>query len=253
MGIYLAKDGGLTEAQKEMQMSMGISVEEMKKFVMDRLIEIRGGKTPQTYRDPKMKQDEIYAANPVLIVGSGPSWRKYKNYISNFPNIVIAVDVLFNELVESGIKPDIVVTLESSSRIINPDNYLPENLGRCKHKTTVVGSSITAQKIRRHIIGNKIKYNRFVFDEEPRCSNVGNFAMNYAYNELHADKIFLLGFEHNGTKYPPNVYVTWQTDFWYFIRKFLKETIVNVSDGGALYYEDYILDTTLDKVDIKLV
>ncbi len=253
MGIFLAKDGGLTEAQKEQRLAMGISVEEMKKFVLDRLVEIRGGKTPETFRDPKMKRDQICATNPVLIIAGGPSWRKNINNIHKFPNTIIAVDVVFNDLVQKGIKPDIVMTLESSSRIINPDTYLPENLGRCKNKTTVVGSSITAEKIRRHIKGNKVKFERFDFKEEPRCSNVGNFAMNYAYNELYADKICLLGFEHTGTKYLKQTYLTWQTDFWYFIRKMPKETIVNFSDGGVLYYEDYIIDADLGKVEFSLI
>jgi len=253
MGIFLAKDGGLTEAQKVQQQSMGISVEEMKKFVVDRLVEIRGGKTPETVRSQEMKREVIQALNPVLIIAGGPSWRKNITGIRNFPNTVIVVDVLFNEIVSKyKIKPDIVVTLESSTRIINPDTYLPENLARCKHKTSIVGSSITATKIKRHV-RKFLPYSQFVFEEEPRCSNVGNFAMNYAYNELYADKIFVLGFEHSGTKYPPATYTTWQTDFWYFIRKMPKETIVNCSKGGSLYYEDYIIDADMDYLKIHLV
>ena len=62
--------------------------------------------------------------------------------------------------------------------------------------------------------------------------------------------IILIGFEHAGGTYLRHIYQIWQTDFWYFIRKWPKETIVNCTDSGTLYYEDYVIDSTLEKLKI---
>ena len=249
MGINLNSSGGLTVAQTEQAEAMGISKEEMKQFVIDRLIELRGGKTPDTKRTEEMKRDVVTAKNPVLVVAAGPSYMRNYDGIRNFKGIVVMVDFVFNPLVKKGIIPDYALTLESAGNNVNEKMFLNENIKLCRGKTTIIGSSITRNKVVQHF-NKKIPFRRFLLKEEPRCSNVGLLAINFAWIELKADKIFLIGFEHNGHKYPPHTYQTWQTDFWYFIRKWPKETIVNCSDGGALYYDDYVIDARLDEVKI---
>jgi len=248
MGIRLNSKGGLTVSQTIQADAMGIPHEEFKQQLLDRMGELRGEKTPKTERRKEMKKDCISAKNPVLIIGGGKSYKKYIKQIRNFPNTIVAVDIVFNELSKYGILPDYVATLESSKRIISSETYQSNYLQLCKDKTTIIGSSITTKKIIKHITDNGVKFERWVSDKEPRFSNVGIFAINYAYRKLKADKIVLVGFEHTGQTYPEFTYVIWQADFWNFIKDWPKETIVNCSNSGALYYEDYIIDTTLDKV-----
>ena len=250
MGINLNKAGGLTVSQTIQADSLGISHDRYKQYILDRLIGLRGGETPRTVRSEKMKRTTITATNPVLIVAGGPSYKENIEQIRNFPGKIVIVDVNFNYVLSKGVIPDYVITLESTQAIVNTGLYKSEYLKLCRDKTKIVGSSITRDKIKRHIKEHGIPFERWIFEEEPRCSNVGNYAINFAKNKLDADKICIIGFEHNGTTYPKSTYLVWQTDFWYFLRKWPKETIVNCSDGGALYYEDYVIDSSLDKLKI---
>jgi len=245
MGWNLNKAGGLTVSQTIQADSLSIPHDQYKQYILDRLVGMRGGETPKTVRSEKMRRTTITATNPMLIVAGGPSYQQNIEEIKNFPGKVIIVDVNFNYMLSKGVIPDYVITLESTQTIVNPGLYKPEYLKLCRDKTKVIGSSITREKIVRHITEHGLPFERWIFDEEPRCSNVGNFAINFAKNKLGADKICIVGFEHNGTKYPKSTYLVWQTDFWYFLRKWPRETIVNCSDGGALYLEDYIIDAKL--------
>lgn len=247
MGIHLNSDGGLTESQSVQAKALGMSHEEFKRQLLERLYEMRGG-LPKTERTDKMKRTSITANNPVLVLGAGPSSLKHINDIKKFTGIIMAVDLIFNELVENGIIPDYIVTLESQKQVVNENLFTPENIVKAKHKTKMICSSITRNVIEDWFKSHGGKVERFIIQEEPRCSNVGLLSINYAYERLKADKIVLLGFEHVGQKYPPHIYEIWQTDFWYFIRKWPKELIVNCTDGGALYYEDYILDAQLGEI-----
>jgi len=251
MGAFLNKAGDLTESQKAQADAMCIPYPEMKKQIVDRLLEMRGGRK-ETVRSEKMKRSSIEANNPVLIIGAGSSYLKNMSNIKNFPGKVIAVDFVFNYVVKHGIIPDYVVTLESTQNQVNEHLFEHGNLVKVKHKTKVICSSITRPKVIEHFKQVGIEFERFLIKEEPRCSNVGLLAINYAYERLKADKIVLIGFEHVGQKYPPHVYEIWQIDFWYFIKNWPKELIVNCTDSGALYYEDYIIDAKLgDIIRIK--
>ena len=253
MGIYLNKEGNLTEGQKVQADALGIPHHEFRVQVLQRLAELSDWKMPQTKRTEKMKQNKVYAMNPMLIVGAGSSYAKNLENIARFPGKVLAVDFVFNHLVRKGIIPDYVITLESQQNSVNEHMFEHGNMRKCRNKTKVICSSITRDKVIKHFKEGGIQFERFDFKEEPRCSNVGLLALNYAYEYLKSDKLFLVGFEHVGQKYPPHIYQVWQIDFWYFVCRWQKETIVNCSDGGALYYEDYIVDTTLDDLELMLV
>jgi hypothetical protein len=244
LGTRLRADGSLTESQREHADACGIPHDVFRQQLIDRLMEQRGGLVPTT-RPDFMKKDAVYADNPVMIIGGGPSARMNIELVKKFPCKKILVEIMLNEFGKLGLKPDYVATLEESNRIINPALFDPIYL----KGTIVIGSYITRPNIANHAT----KYGgfrRFKFEEEARASNCGIFAINYAYRELKADKIILIGMEHTGVKYPPAVYHTWQVDFWHFAKQWPKETFVNCS-GGLLYHEDYIIDTTLDKLIVK--
>ncbi len=251
MGAFLNSSGNLTESQKVQADSMGISHSDFKLQILERLYELRGG-LPVTERTSKMVRTNITAKKPVLIIGAGSSFQSNIANIKNFPGDIIAVDFVFNELAEHDIHPDYVVTLESSKNAVSEHMFRSENLKRVKHKSKIICSSITRSKVIEYFKQHGVQLERFVIPEEPRCSNVGLLAINYAYDKLKADKIVLIGFEHVGQKYEPHIYQIWQTDFWYFIRKWPKELIVNCTDSGALYYEDYIIDAKLGEIAWKM-
>ena len=251
MGIHLKSNGSLTESQKIHADKLNISHPKFKQYVVDRLDELKADNLPKTVRNKNMKRDSIVAQTPVLVIGDGHSYKENLNEIKKFSGKVLCLDVNFNNLVKNGIIPDYVVTLESSIIIIDESVFNSSCLKACKDKTIAIGSAITTNEIIKHITVCGVPFQRWDFDEEPRTSNVGMFAINFAKLYLKADKILLVGFEHVGSKYPNQTYLTWQVDFWHFIQKWPKETIVNCTNGGVLYYKDYIVDTSLDKLQIK--
>ncbi len=250
MGCNLNSSGGLTISQAEHADQLGMSHEVFKQFVIDRLMEKKGGVTP-TIRLDSQKKNKIKCEKYCLVVGAGPSYKKQLEQIKKFKGIIVVVDFNFNEISKYGIKPDYIVTLESGRPNVNQLMFDAGELKKQKEEITVVGSAITKDEITKYIFQQGIKYLRFPMKEEPRASNVGIFAICFAKEWLKCDKIILVGFEHTGTREPSHTYLTWQTDFWYFIKQWPKETIVNCTNYGALYHGDYVIDTTLEKLQIE--
>ena len=227
---------------------LGITPEQLKKYEYGRIDEIRRKVLPPTERKPEMKRNKVKAKNPILIVGAGPSGTKNLERLQQFEGKIGVVDVNFNRLIDYGIVPDYIFTLEVQ---IRPAFFNREYLTKNNDKMFLVCSSLTHLSVERQAAAVGVPYERYKNPEEVRCSNVGLFGIFYAKEELKCDKIFLLGFEHEGDTYDPREYERWQYDFWYHIQKWPKETIVNCCDGGVLYYKDYILDSTLDSLVIE--
>ena len=218
---------------------------EYQQHVINRLDEMHNHTRPKTFRDPKNVRTKIKADNPVLVVGAGPSYTKNLEKIKNFKGKIICFEVNFNKIVDYGIIPDYILTLEI---YVGEEFFKKPLLELCRIKSTLVGSAITHPKILQLARDVGVRSTRWISMEEPRFSNVGTFAINYAKEVLKADKIFIIGFEHDGVEENEFIYEYWKTDFWYFLQKWPKETIVNCTDGGQLYYGDYILDSTLDSL-----
>jgi len=212
---------------------------------IDRWDEIKGKKIPKTFRDPKLKRTKIKASNPVLVVGAGPSYSNHLKQIKEFPGKVIIFDVNYNFLVSHDIIPDYALSLEVKVR---PVYYNPKYAPLVEGKTKFIFSSISHISIIRQCIALKQPYERWISMDEPRFSNVGTFGINYAKQVLKADKIFIIGFEHDGVSEDEPTWEYWIADFWHFVKQWPKELIVNCTDAGKLYLEDYILDSTLDSL-----
>ena len=247
MGIYPKKNGELTESQKYQADQLGITHEEYKKFMIERIVELRGGNP--VFHDEGNKKDDIVAKKPVLIIGHGPSFYKNLENIKSFKGIKVCVDHSLEDCLEHEIYPDYVTTSESSKQTCKLYYFNAERI--VDKGITVIHSSITRDEVVKRFNDAGVPIRQFIFPEEPRCSNVGLFSVNFAKDDLKADKIILVGFEHMGNEYNDHVYRTWQTDFFYFMKKWPKETIVNCTDGGALYNKEYIIQTTLDKLKIN--
>jgi len=197
----------------------------------------------------------IQSNNPVLVVGNGPSYPKYYDEIRDFQGKKIILDVNFNDCIKHGIKPDYVVTLESGKARDMIKMFSEDSLRQCKGETTAIISCITKQQLVDHVKGS-LSWETYLFRdeggaEESNISNAGLFALIFAYRQLKADKIVVVGFEHRGTQYPERAYRVWENDFWYYVKKWPKQTIVNCSDGGVLYFKDWVIKATLDKLTIN--
>ena len=238
----------LNDSQKRHAAKIRIPVEEYQQHVINRIEEMRDNILPKTFRDPKMKRDKIEVKNPVLIVGNGPSLYHNFDRIKNFKGTIVSLDINFDILMNNKITPDYILTLEV---MVRPSMFHPENLDKCKDKTKIIGSAMTHNSVTNMAQAHGMKWGRYLNRGEPRIANAGIFAVIYAKEVLKPDKIFLVGFEHDGLEYTKLVFDFWQYDFWYWIRKWPKESIVNCSDGGALYFEDYILDSTLDSLVLE--
>lgn len=237
----------LNDSQKRHAIRIGISNEEYQQHVINRLEEMRVKALPKTFRDPKNKLDKIVAKNPILIIGAGESYKRDLDKCKTFKGKTICFEVNFNTVVEFGIIPDYVLTLEI---YVRPHFFNDDNLEKCKEKSIIIASASTHDIVKKMAHAHDFPFERWISKEEPRFANVGTFAMVYAKEVLRADKIFLVGFEHDGVSENKKTFEWWQYDFWYFVSQWPKELIVNCTNGGALYYQDYILDSTLDSLVI---
>ena len=235
----------LNDSQKRHAARIGISISDYQVHVLNRLEEMGAKALPKTFRDPKMKRTKIKAENPVLIVGDGDSLSKNIEQIRNFKGTKIFCDVVVNKLVKLNIIPDYILTLET---VVRTDMFKLKYLELCKGKTKMICSASTSGYVTDQNTEVGLSFSRWISKNEPRFANVGTFSVVYAKEVLKADKIFLVGFEHDGVSENKNTYEYWCYDFWFFVNQWPKETIVNCTDGGQLYYGDYILDSTLDSL-----
>ena len=248
MGTHLNSEGNLTESQKIQADCLGISHEEYKEILIQRLEELRGGAAPPPDYENTRKVTTVKCNNPVLVVGHGPSFKNDMEGIRRWKHTIVATDACLKDLLDEGIIPDYVVTSEASRQTCYLWGFEFDRIK--KHDIKVIHSSITRNDVIEPAQKAGVDIKQFKFVEEVRCSNVGLFALNFCVHELKADKIFMVGMEHNGTEYDESVYRTWATDFWYFVRKWPKQIIVNCSRGGLLYFRDHTLESDLDRVKI---
>ena len=232
---------GINDSYKRWCNKIGITLEDMDRQEKARVMEITKGILPKTERPEKMKRGKktIHAKNPILLVAGGPSLYEWEK-IREFPGRVGCVEIVFDRSVRDGfVVPHFLFTLEV---MIRPSFINREYMAKGKDKMKLIMSSISHYTVENQANALGIPNERFHHPEEPRISNVGLFSIVYAVEKLKCDKVFLLGFEHNGSEWDQREYERWQYDFWYWIQKWPKETIVNCDREGSLYYEDYVLD-----------
>ena len=107
---------------------LNISNAQLKKYEFGRIDEIRRKVLPPTVRSLEMKRSKVKAKNPILIVGAGPSGTKNLERLQQFEGKIGVVDVNFNRLIDYGIVPDYIFTLEVQVRPVFFDReYLTKN------------------------------------------------------------------------------------------------------------------------------
>lgn len=143
----------------------------------------------------------------VLVVGAGPSVDY--DYIRSFDGVIVCVDRILKSLLAEQIEPDYCVTYEkgfaNSSELVIDRCFVIffENIPKIRTKFIHSPSS------HPDIVQNLIKDGRDVSIFEPKLfravNNVGLFGFLFACDELKADKIHLIGFDHLKTDDPNRV------------------------------------------------
>ena len=221
--------------------SCAVSENEYLQMLCDRAEEL--GRLPPVVRRPENRVTSITAKRPVLVVGGGASvtWENTE-LIRGFRGTIITCEISFRYLLSLHIIPAYVATLEKAVDEV----HLPsdEDINQCRGRTTVIASSLTRGNVIARLERCNVPVKRYITGVEPRLSNVGLFAVHYAKEVLGADKIILLGFEHERSRdkfYPPHIFHEWIADFWHFVDQWPDHLIVNCSNGGVLY-KDNVLD-----------
>jgi hypothetical protein len=236
--------GLLTRSQTEHSKYCGVRPYEYIQMLQTRIEERKIVRDATRRKDKKVSR--IEAENPFLLVAGGPSTDKYLQDVKNFKGKIVAFEISFKKVVDIGIIPDYVMSLEKA---VQPKHFPIEYLEKCAGKSEFVTSSITRETTMLHLRESNANPHRYITHEEPRLSNVGLWSLYYCRTVLNADKICLLGFEHEGTGYEQIIYDEWIADFWHYIDTWPKDVIVNCSNGGRLY-SDRILDSTLKRLKI---
>ena len=181
-----------------------------------------------------MQTWEVLPLNNILVVGGGPSSKKHYDECKKFKGTIVSTDVAARRLMENGVYPDYIVTAEAAKELTETDFFFIEETK--KHQTMIITSPETRQEL--VVLFQKAKIPSKVFtypDGHTRLPDVGLTAVVFARVELKADRILLIGFEHEGDEYPEFQFRTWVDAFWWFVWKWPSDTIVNCSEGGKLY------------------
>lgn len=175
--------------------------------------------------------------NPVLVIGGGPSHKLHFDECSKFKGIIVACDSAANILIENGIVPDYVVTIETE---VSLDFFDLEKLQ--EHNSKIITSEQTNNTLLMAFNESDIETICYIPKYAlSRLPSVGITSIVYARDELKADRIILLGFENEGTGYSKRTFLEWRDAFWGFVKEWQNregmswDFIVNCSEGGILY------------------
>ena len=207
-----------------------------------------------------------------LIIGAGPSLQanldKLKE-MDKFDGVVLCTDGAINKVLENGIIPDYVGTLEDTPDL---DKYYITDLVKEK------GHLLKGAYISDRVHNNTRKAIRDAGLGDPLVaadlrgyitSNVGLFFWLLATISLKCDEIFMIGMDHcYGTNEFPNVerdsdifrygfktrinpyneeeiilhpaFELWTEEFEWYVKKYEKVRTINLTGRGSLYSRDFI-------------
>jgi len=168
----------------------------------------------------------------VLIIGGGPSYKKKLEQARNFKGIIIVHTAFVKIVMDEGITPDYITQYEVDKGL-NLEHYPPELK---KLEIPIVYNYKCQAKLLNHLTRHKFCSLSFRSNTHHNINNVGLFAAYFAREYLNADKIYLIGFDHEGIDYHANVYPKWVENFKVFVEAEKdKCEIINCSGQGKLY------------------
>ena len=168
----------------------------------------------------------------VLIIGAGPSYKNKLELARNFEGIIITHTAFAEIVLDEGITPDYITQYETGKGL-NLDHYPPE---LAETNIPIVYAFDSHSPFRKHLSTYHFKSIEFHSNYHHNINNVGLFGAYFAYEILHADKIYLIGFDHDGHNYYPKQYARWVNNFKAFLTHCPCE-VINCSGQGNLYME----------------
>ncbi len=170
----------------------------------------------------------------MLVIGGGPSYKKHYDDYKKFKGTILSTDVAAHTIMDNGVYPDYIVTAEAARELSELDYFNIEETR--KHPIQIIISGETRNELLESFTKAKIPYKMFRYPEgHVVLPDVGLTAVVYAKEVLKADSIVIVGFEHEGDEYPEFTFRTWADRFWWFVRQWDDEFIINCSEGGVLY------------------
>ena len=177
----------------------------------------------------------------VLVIGGGPSHMKHYDEMKNFKGIIVSTDRATKEIMNHGVIPNYICTVEAAKELSQMDFFNIEETK--KHPIEIITSEQTRHELLQSFQKNRIKYTKYAPRgfEPYRIPNVGTMAIHWVHNKLKPDHIILIGFENEGNEYPQRNFDIWGTCFFGWVKEWTDKEgkawdyIINCSEGGTLY------------------
>ena len=138
MGLINA-NGHLTASQQERANKLGIGYMDM----IDIVLKEMNDNFAEKIKKRTHTKVTAMARNPYIVVGHGPNWKEQAIKIKDTKIPIISTDVCANELMEMGIIPQYIATIEEAPKNVKEDMFDWKLIK--KHKIKVIGSIITKQ------------------------------------------------------------------------------------------------------------
>lgn len=183
-----------------------------------------------------------------LVIGAGMSVEKDLKKAKAFDGIIIVTDVMVRRACREKIPIDYIVTMEENRKGIRPDLFPIDEM---KYTIPRLNRLVTSWRTRPWIIDHfksiGKKELRFRSAREEYISNVGLFAVRFAYEILKSREIILIGFDHigdgiMGQKYSEKIQTRWLNDFRVFLTDTPDITITNCSNPTALNMSPIVIN-----------
>ena len=234
-------DGSFTASQYERMYKMGLGQMEMLDLLLSEMNEkFANNIAKRPHNKITVKSRKTYA-----IVGHGENWKEQAIKLKGKGISVISTDVCATELIEMGIIPEFIVTLEEAEKNVNEHMFDFELIK--KYKIKVIGSIITREWLEERCKKEGIHFQRFKGYSQSMVANVGHFGAVVAYS-FFADRIILIGMNCYGKE--PYPWLDWYSQWRTWISTTTDNLIINCTEGGILYF-DKVFDIDLDDLIIE--
>ena len=180
-----------------------------------------------------------------IIIGHGPDWKVQAEKVRGTKIPIISTDVCATELIEMGIIPEYIVTLEEAHKNVN-EHMFDFKLIK-KHGIKIVGSIITREWLEDKCKEEGVHFQRFKGYSQSMVSNVGHFGAVVAFSFL-ADRVIIMGMNCYGPE--PYPWLNWYTNWRTWISGLTDNFLINCTEGGILYF-DKVFDIDFDDLTIE--
>jgi hypothetical protein len=239
MGLINA-DGSFTASQYERMHKLGLGQMEF----LDLLLSEMNEKFANNIAKRPHEKVTVRSRKTYAIVGHGENWKEQAIKLKGRGISVISTDVCATELIEMGIIPEFIATLEEAEKNVNEHMFRWDLIK--KHGIKIVGSIITRQWLEDKCKEEGVHFQRFRGYSQSMVANVGHFGAVVAY-AFFADRIILIGMNCYGKENYP--WLDWYTQWRRWISTTTDNLIINCTEGGILYF-DKVFDIDLDDLEI---